>query len=101
METLDGERVQEIDYDLAKSFRNDSLKQESDEFGAEEESSPGNKPQGGLQRPSTAPGRMAKRGKFAEKLKSTAKQYKVPELLGIPEHVNSEDVSQLEEELEV
>jgi hypothetical protein len=44
---------------------------------------------------------MAKRGNFAEKLKSTAKKFKIPELVGIPEQVNSEEFADLEHEIEV
>ncbi len=85
LEKLDGERIHEIDYELAKSFKKDVNKLNP------EPQNQGNTP---LQRPSTAPGRMGK-GFFVDKLKSSMKVPKFPELTGIPENFNHENFEEL------
>jgi hypothetical protein len=60
-------------------------------------------PSGGLQRPSTAPGRVrpGTSGTFVNKLKKGIQFGANENLMNIPENVNSERVAELEQELEV
>lgn len=60
-------------------------------------------PSGGLQRPSTAPGRVrpGTSGTFVNRLKKGIQFGANENLMNIPENVNSEKVAELEQELEV
>ena len=58
-------------------------------------------PSGGLQRPSTAPGRVRPgTGTFVNKLKKGIQFGANDTLMNIPENVNSEKVAELEQEVE-
>lgn len=103
---MDGEKISEVDYELARSFKKESL----DPYGTltfrynyrvitlliaiEQTNAP-------LQRPSTAPGRM-KKSSFVGKLKEDVIQYsKRNPLNTIVENVSSEQLEELEQENKV
>jgi len=104
VEKLDGDRINPIDYDLAKSFKGEDVT--TNDWNNEEEQEEGNndKPEpSALQRPSTAPGRV-KQGKFASQLKKRIEYGNITSagpLHHIPENVNTEKMAEIEQENDV
>jgi len=96
VEKLDGERINPVDFELARTFKGEGSEANPEPSFEEEQSKQGNT--GPLNRPSTAPGRV-RQANFVTKLKG--RMHGDMGMLNIPENVNSEKVAELEQELEI
>jgi len=93
VEYLDGDKITDMDFDLAKTFKHNNLSFQDSTLDTTAISNP-------LQRPSTAPGRL-KKNSFVDKLKNSINISSIStNLIDIPENINFERLGELEHENE-